>query len=208
MLPEERSSHHMGRQNLAGIVLVATVVLAAAQLGAQSASPLSVQVSASRLGQPGVAGDLSGGGPRLGYEGQMRYSRGRWSLGFGYQEAGVFDAKDVYLFTSGGSTASSGRVNVSSTMRDVFVEPRVVVKALGRVGLYAAGRLGLAGSTICGAGACYKRTINETLVGGGGGILVALTRKASVDVGLQSLRFVTPPRLSYITTRLGASFGF
>src|ERR1044071_4664261 len=122
---------------------------------AQSLQKLSVQGSGAVLF--GVTRDPNYvSRTRLGYEGQLRYTISRLSVGGGYQRSTVFAFPQNPL-----------RLDVSLG----FIEPRYVFATRGRAGLYAAGRLGL-GKLVCSAGCTSYRT--DVAYGGGSGVLIRL----------------------------------
>lgn len=136
---------------------------------------------------------------RLGWEIQLRYTFSRFSLGAGYQRATVYKL-DTGTF--------SGSVSVG------FLEPRYVVTAKDRLALYVAGRLG-ASKLLCDPkDDCAEQSL-QLAVGGGGGVLVKLGNRVSVDLGSQyfATRYTNAPEVGgttsagYVLARLGLSVG-
>jgi hypothetical protein len=127
---------------------------------------------------------------RLGWEGQVRYTFGRFSLGAGYQRSTVF------AFTEG---------NPPPTLQLSFgfIEPRVVVAASRLVAFYLAGRGG-AGKLVS---ASPDFNVGKTSVGygGGGGLLFRLNNRLSADLGAQyfEVRGDLPSRYAMIRAGLG-----
>jgi hypothetical protein len=130
----------------------------ASPIAAQSAQRFSVQaVGVYVIRRAAGSNDVTENRRYAGGEVQLRYSftLSRLSVGLGYQE---------------------------SSIRAGFVEPRVVVAANGRAGLYLSGRAGLA-ELVCAAGAPCAPQKPEQLLGAGGGILLQLNRWLAVDLG-------------------------
>jgi opacity protein-like surface antigen len=129
---------------------------------------------------------------RLGWEGQVRYTFGRVSLGVGYQRSTVF------AFTEG---------NPPPTLQLSFglIEPRYVLSASRWIAFYVAGRVG-AGKLVSGSS---DFNVGKTSIGygGGGGLLVRLSSRLSADLGGQyfEVRGDLPSR--YAMVRGGLSFG-
>lgn len=124
---------------------------------------------------------------RLGYEFQARYTLSRFSIGAGYQRSTVFSSPDLNLALSLG-----------------FVEPRYVVAAGSTFALYLAGRLG-AGKLVC-SEACQAQDTNLSY-GGGGGVLIKLSRRASGDLGAQYFQVSGDLSSGYAMLRAGLSIG-
>ena len=124
---------------------------------------------------------------RLGYEIQARYTFSRFSIGAGYQRSTVFSSPDLNLALSLG-----------------FVEPRYVVAAGSTLGFYLAGRLG-AGKLVC-SEACQAQDTNMSY-GGGGGVLIKLSRRASGDLGAQYFQVSGDLSSGYAMLRAGLSIG-
>lgn len=128
---------------------------------------------------------------RLGYEGQLRYTASRLSIGVGYQRS------TVYKFTSQG-------VDFSAALSLGFLEPRYVLLAGDAAALYGAGRLGygtLVCSEACGANDAYLT------YGGGGGALVRLSGRMSLDIGAQYFVVSDTFDSGYAMLRLGLGIG-
>lgn len=158
-----------------GIALTAFVVTS--QVGAaQSAQKLSLQASGAVLlatrKDPNYESKT-----RLGFEGQARYTFGRFSLGAGYQRSTVFAFPNNPLTLA----LSFG-----------FVEPRYVAVAGSGVAFYLAGRAG-AGKIICSNPADCPAQKTRIGFGGGGGLLFRISSRLSADLGGQ---FFQAPALS------------
>jgi len=124
---------------------------------------------------------------RLGYEVQARYTFSRFSIGAGYQRSTVFSSPDLNLALSLG-----------------FVEPRYVIAAGSTLAFYLAGRLG-AGKLVC-SEACQAQDTNLSY-GGGGGVLIKLSRRASGDLGAQYFQVSGDLSSGYAMLRAGLSVG-
>lgn len=124
---------------------------------------------------------------RLGFEAQVRYTFSRFSIGAGYQRSTVFSSPDLTLALSLG-----------------FVEPRYVVAAGNTLAFYLAGRLG-AGKLVC-SEACQAQDTNLSY-GGGGGVLIKLSRRVSGDLGAQYFQVSGDLSSGYAMLRTGLSIG-
>ena len=159
-----------------GTLLLAGLSLTTTATFAQSAQRFSLQASGAVLfathQDPNYESKT-----RLGFEGQARYTFGRFSLGAGYQRSTVFAFPDNPLTLA----LSFG-----------FIEPRYVAVAGSGVAFYVAGRAGV-GKILCStAGDCPEQKIRLGF-GGGGGLLFRLSSRVSADLGGQ---FFQAPALS------------
>lgn len=177
---------------LTGILLA----VLASRAGAQSLQRLSVQGSGALVFPTSGEADFQND-TRLGWEGQLRYTFSRFSLGAGYQRSTVYKLQDA---------AFSGAVSLG------FLEPRYVVAATSSVALYLAGRAGL-GSLVCDPEPdCAEQDLEPTF-GGGGGLLFQLGQRFAIDLGSQlfSTQFTrgtgAKSRAGYLLARLGLSLG-
>lgn len=169
----------------------ALAVLCPANAFAQSLQRLSVQASGAVLfatqNDPTFESKT-----RLGWEGQARYTFGRFSLGAGYQRSTVF------AFTEGTPPPTL-------QLSFAFIEPRMVVAASRYVAFYLAGRAG-AGKLVSGS---TDFNVGKTSIGygGGGGLLFRLSGRLSADLGGQyfEVRGDLPSR--YAMVRAGLGFG-
>ena len=179
-----------------GVALVMVLLAAAQGSAAQSAQKLSIQGSGAVLFATRKDPTYDSK-TRLGYEGQARYTFGRFSLGAGYQRSTVF------AFTDNPHTLA---------LSYFFLEPRFVVAAGGGVAFYLAGRAG-AGKIICSTSGDCPPQDYRIGGGGGGGLLFRLNNRLSADLGGQ---FFQAPALSgpggsvtsgYAMVRAGLSLG-
>jgi opacity protein-like surface antigen len=128
---------------------------------------------------------------RLGYEGQLRYTFGRFSLGAGYQRSTVFAFNNNAL---------------SLALSLAFVEPRVVLAAGGGVAAYLAGRVGV-GKLVCSqSGQCNTGGTNASY-GGGGGLLFRLSPRLAGDLGVQYFQVNGTLSSGYAMVRAGLGVG-
>jgi opacity protein-like surface antigen len=155
---------------------------------AQSLQKLSVQGSGSVLFATEKDPDFVSR-TRLGYEGQIRYTFSRVSVGVGYQRSTVFAFPNNSL-----------RLDLSLG----FIEPRMVLTARSGVGLYAAGRVGL-GKLVCGGGCESNKT--DVTFGGGVGLLFRVTRRVAADLGGQLFRVSGSLSQDFVMARAGLSVG-
>lgn len=177
--------------------LLTLTVVAASPAAAQSLQRVSAQGSGALVFPTAAEGDFRNS-TRLGWEGQVRYTFSRFSLGGGYQRA------TVYRFETGDF---SGAVGV------LFLEPRYVAAAASGVAIYVAGRAG-AGKLFCRPPEdCNPNQRFEPAFGGGGGLLFRFTRTVSADLGGQyfstqyTLANGAKTRTGYVLARLGLSVG-
>ncbi len=170
-----------------GFVLLVSAL--ATPAAAQSLQRLSVQGSGAVLfsTQKDPAFESR---TRIGWEGQLRYTFGRFSLGAGYQRSTVF------AFTEG-SPPPTLQLSFG------FIEPRYVVSASRLIAVYLAGRVG-AGKLVSGS---QDFNVGDTSVGygGGGGFLIRLSSRLSADLGGQyfEVRGDLPSRYAMVRAGLG-----
>jgi hypothetical protein len=165
---------------------------------AQSQQRWSIQGSGALVFPTASESDFENS-TRLGWEAQIRYTFSRFSLGGGYQNA------TVYKFTA-------DDVDFSAGLSIFFLEPRYVLLAGSGAAVYAAGRVG--GSKLsCNVEGCAEQGMHLA-IGGGGGVLVRLASRVSLDIGSQY--FTTQYDLAvpgetrsagYLLARLGLSVG-
>jgi len=128
---------------------------------------------------------------RLGFEGQLRYTFGRFSVGAGYQRSTVF------AFVGNPLTLA---------LSLVFIEPRYVAAAGHGIAFYLAGRLGV-GKLICSeSGQCTAQK-NNLSYGGGTGLLFRLNRRLSLDLGGQYFAVSSGVSSGYAMARAGLGIG-
>lgn len=172
------------------LLLLLGGLASAPALAAQSLQRLSLQGSGAALfatkRDPNFESKT-----RLGYEGQLRYTFGRFSLGAGFQRSTVFAFNNNSL---------------SMALMLGFVEPRVVLGASGGVAFYLAGRAGV-GKLVCSeSGQCDTGGTNASY-GGGGGLLLRLSRRLSGDLGAQYFQVSGKLSSGYTMIRAGLGVG-
>jgi hypothetical protein len=185
------------RTRIALQTAIATILVAAPAQG-QSLQRVSAQVSGALVFPTSAETDFQND-TRLGWEGQLRYTFSRFSLGAGYQRSTVYKLQGASF---------SGAVSLG------FLEPRYVVAASSAVALYVAGRVGV-GSLICDpSDDCAEQDLEPTF-GGGGGLLFQVGQRLAIDLGSQffSTQFTrsaptgAKSRTGYVLARLGLSLG-
>jgi hypothetical protein len=110
-------------------------------------------------------------------------------VGIGYQRSTVF---------------RSSAIDVKAALSLLFIEPRFVVAANRQVGAYLAGRAGI-GKLVCTPDRCSEASYAS--FGGGGGLLIRLTRALAVDAGAQFFTVTDDANTGYFLARLGLSLG-
>jgi hypothetical protein len=136
--------------------------------GAQSAQPWSLQASLLGAGQNLNGGIVSG----FGFEGQLRYAKGLWSLGLGYQTTK--------------HTAGEESIQISG----VFLEPRYAIDiGSSTVAPYVAGRVAFLNQSSdlhdpdgIAAGV-FHTSSGGSAFGAGGGLIIRGTSKINIDLG-------------------------
>jgi len=172
------------------VPLISALLAAATASGAaaQSLQRLSIQASGATLFATANDPDFESK-TRLGIEGQLRYTFGRFSVGAGYQRVTVFAFQNNPLTLS---------------LSLAFVEPRMVVAAGSGMGVYLAGRIG-AGKLICSQANQCAAQETQVSYGGGAGLLFRLNSRLSADVGSQY--FQANSSSGYVLARVGLSIG-
>lgn len=178
--------------------LTVAVLLAGlpALAGAQSQQRWSIQGSGALVFPTAEETDFENS-TRLGWEAQVRYTFSRFSLGGGYQRS------TVYQFAES---------DFSAAVSVLFAEPRYVVTAGSRAALYLAGRVGVS-QLVCNPTQDCADQGAHFAAGGGGGVLVRLGTRVSLDLGSQY--FTTQYDITdgqsrtagYVLARLGLSIG-
>jgi opacity protein-like surface antigen len=188
-----------------GLAAVAVGSLAIGSVAiAQSAQPWSLQASVLGAGQNLNDGLVSG----FGFEGQVRYAKGLWSLGLGYQ------------------TSKHTAGDESITISGFFLEPRRAFDiGSERMAPYIAGRVAILnqsselhdpdnpGSQL------FHTESSGSAFGAGGGLIIRATSKINIDLGAafvsQSFsevrgegRVFTFSRFTGYVAKGGLSFGF
>jgi hypothetical protein len=157
---------------------VAFLAACALPCPAQTAQPISLQLSALYEGLSGQAfEDVHAG---VGVEAQLRYTRGAWSVGLGYQSVRHRYRYCALVASSGSCLADiSGRISGSG----VFFEPRYVFDAGSDVfAPYVSGRFSLVKQTADGD-PIYDFSVTGSSANAGGGLLVRVTPRVNFDAG-------------------------
>ena len=150
----------------------------AVRLPAQTAQPISVQLSGLYEGLAGEAFEDVQPGP--GFEAQLRYTRGAWSLGLGYQAV-----RHAYRYCA---LATSGGVCIAEIEGDIngsglFFEPRYVFDAGSDVfAPYVSGRFSIVRQRDNGD-PLYDFSVTGSSANGGGGLLFRVTPRVNFDAG-------------------------
>jgi hypothetical protein len=148
------------------------------ELHAQTAQPISVQLSGLYEGLSGDA--FEDVRPGTGFEAQLRYTRGAWSVGLGYQ-ALQHRYGFCYVPLSGGGCGRTIPATISGS--GIFFEPRYVFDAGSDVyAPYVSGRFSIVKQSDTGD-PLYEFSITGSSANGGGGLLFRLTPRINFDVG-------------------------
>jgi hypothetical protein len=177
---------------------------------AQTAQPISVQMSALYEGLSGQAFDDVR--PGVGAEVQLRYTRGAWSAGVGYQTV-RHEYRYCALPTGTGCFPNAdlaGRISGSG----VFFEPRYVFDAGSDVfAPYMSGRFSIVRQSDKGD-PLYDLSFTGSSANGGGGLLVRVTPRVNFDAGVtvgytrfSSYRAVDKQSGAVITGSVGRASG-
>jgi len=156
------------RHPLCAAALVLALSMVPGDVDAQSRQPWSLQLSGEWVIPAKSYGDILQRGSSLGWEGQIRRTIGRFSVGAGFQQSIVFH---------------SDAANLTGTLDVGFLEPRVVLAVIGEhLALYGAARLGYGALLIR---ETPRITQHSVTYGGGAGLLVALAPRLTLDAGGQ-----------------------
>jgi len=164
--------------------------------GGQSQQHWSIQGSGALVFPTASESDFENA-TRLGWEGQVRYTFSRFSLGGGYQRS------TVYKFSNS---------DFSAAVSVLFAEPRYVIFAGSRAAVYLAGRIGVS-QLVCNPTEDCTDQGAHFAAGGGGGILVRLGSRVALDLGSQyfSTQYDVADgqtrTAGYVLARLGLSVG-
>lgn len=157
---------------------VASIVLSAFTLRAQTAQPISIQLSGLYEGLSGDAFDDVR--PGAGFEAQLRYTRGAWSVGLGYQQL-LHDYRYCALPTASGACLADIEGDIRGT--GIFFEPRYVFDAGSDVyAPYMSGRFSIVKQNNVGD-PLYDFSVTGSSANAGGGVLFRLTPRVNFDLG-------------------------
>jgi hypothetical protein len=158
---------------------IAWVLVGGGDAPAQTAQPISVQLSALYEGLAGDAFDDVR--PGTGLEAQLRYTRGAWSVGLGYQTTRHRYRYCALPASTGGSCLAniSGRISGSG----IFFEPRYVFDAGSDVfAPYVSGRFSIVKQNNVGD-PLFDFSVTGSSANGGGGLLFRVTPRINFDAG-------------------------
>jgi hypothetical protein len=148
------------------------------RLHAQTAQPLSVQLSALYEGLWGDA--FEDVRPGAGVEAQLRYTRGAWSVGLGYQ---AVRHRYRYCALAAGNGSCLAPVSGRITGSGIFLEPRYVLDAgSDRFAPYVSGRFSIVRQSDTGD-PLYDFSVTGSSANGGGGLLFHVTPRVNLDAG-------------------------
>ncbi len=158
---------------------IAVLSAGASPVPAQTAQPISVQLSAL---YEGLAGDaFEDVRPGTGFEAQLRYTRGAWSVGLGYQITRHRYRYCALPASSGGGCLADivGRISGSG----IFFEPRYVFDAGSDVfAPYMSGRFSIVKQSNVGD-PLFDFSVTGSSANGGGGLLFRMTPRINFDAG-------------------------
>jgi hypothetical protein len=157
---------------------VALLLALASETRAQTAQPISIQLSGL---YEGLAGDaFEDVRPGFGFEAQLRYTRGAWSVGVGYQTTRHHYRYCGLPASTGGCLVTiDGRISGSG----IFFEPRYVFDAGSDVyAPYASGRFSVVKQDNVGD-PLFDFSVTGSSANGGGGLLFRVTPRVNFDVG-------------------------
>jgi hypothetical protein len=157
---------------------LASVICTSSILGAQTAQPISIQLSGLYEGLAGSAFGKVRPGP--GFEAQMRYTRGAWSVGIGYQRL-THRYDFCFLPLSGGGC---GRIIPAKIVGSgAFFEPRYVFDTGSDIyAPYISGRFSIVRQTDDGD-PLYESSFTGSSANAGGGLLFRLSPRINFDIG-------------------------
>lgn len=164
-------------RRFARVCAVAWTLASASGLPAQTAQPISVQLSGLYEGLSGDA--FEDVDPGIGFEAQLRYTRGAWSVGLGYQ-AVRHDYRTCGLPSASGCLDyDEGRI----TGAGIFFEPRYVFDAGSDVfAPYVSGRFSVVRQNDNGHPQ-FDLSFTGSSANGGGGLLFRMTPRVNFDAG-------------------------
>jgi hypothetical protein len=159
-------------------VFGALASMGASALGAQTAQPISIQLSALYEGLTGDAFDDVR--PGAGFEAQLRYTRGAWSVGLGYQQV-----RHEYRYCALPTSSGVCLADIAGDIRGsgIFFEPRYVFDAGSDVyAPYVSGRFSIVRQSNVGD-PLYDFSVTGSSANAGGGLLFRVTPRVNFDMG-------------------------
>lgn len=166
------------RRTVSVFSALVSITVGAPALCAQTAQAISVQLSGLYEGLTGDAFDDVR--PGFGFEAQLRYTRGAWSVGLGYQQV-RHDYRYCALPTSTGACLADIAGDIRGS--GVFFEPRYVFDAGSDVyAPYMSGRFSVVKQNSVGD-PLYDFSVTGSSANAGGGVLFRLTPRVNFDLG-------------------------
>ncbi len=168
-----------------------------AMAAAQSRELVSLQLSGELVFPTQDYGGLEKG-TTLGWEGQVRFTFSRFSVGVGYENSRVFESN-----TPGG--------DITANLSIGFVEPRYVLGVFGNIAApYLAARIGYGSLLVRSSDESVNTSDGSFIFGGGGGVIFQVAKRVGIDLGAQY--FVadfanSSGSAGYFLLRLGVSVG-
>lgn len=157
---------------------LASLVTIASPGHAQTAQPISIQLSGLYEGLTGDA--FEDVRPGTGFEAQLRYTRGAWSVGLGYQTV-----QHSYRYCALPTQTGACLADISGQIRGsgIFFEPRYVFDAGSDVyAPYMSGRFSIVKQNSVGD-PLYDFSVTGSSANAGGGLLFRVTPRINFDVG-------------------------
>jgi hypothetical protein len=169
---------------------------------AQTAQPISLQLSTL---YEGLAGDaFQDVRPGVGFEAQLRYTRGAWSFGLGYQST-RHDYRYCALVAANGSCFPNADIRGRISGAGIFFEPRYVFDAGSDVfAPYASGRFSIVKQNNVGD-PLFDFSVTGSSANGGGGLLFRVTPRINFDAGA-TVGYTRFTRYRAIDRQSGAEF--
>jgi hypothetical protein len=157
---------------------LASIIAGANAVGAQTAQPISVQISALYEGLTGDAFDDVR--PGAGFEAQLRYTRGAWSVGLGFQRV-LHEYRYCALATASGVCLADIAGDIRGS--GIFFEPRYVFDAGSDVyAPYMSGRFSVVRQNNVGD-PLYDFSVTGSSANAGGGFLFRVSPRINFDLG-------------------------
>jgi hypothetical protein len=188
------------RRLISVCLAAAWCVGAAVPLRAQTAQPISVQLSGLYEGLSGDAFEEVR--PGAGVEAQLRYTRGAWSVGLGYQ---AVRHRYRYCALPASTGVCIADINGRITGSGIFFEPRYVFDAGSDVfAPYVSGRFSIVRQNDTGD-PLFDFSVTGSSANGGGGVLFRMTPRVNFDAGA-TFGFTRFSRYRAVDKETGAVF--
>ena len=166
------------RRTLSVCGALVSIFVGAPGLDAQTAQPISIQLSGLYEGLTGEAFDDVR--PGAGFEAQLRYTRGAWSVGLGYQQV-----RHEYRYCALPTSTGACIADIAGDIRGsgIFFEPRYVFDAGSDVyAPYMSGRFSVVRQSSVGD-PLYDFSVTGSSANAGGGVLFRVSPRINVDIG-------------------------